>query len=417
MKNILILTNSFPCEGGEQFLETEIKYWGDVSHINIFVMPVTFSNNLRWMPDNVKLIQPLIKKWSNYNKFFFLAKSIISKNLWKEFHFFGLDKKKLKIAFFLNTLKSVMLFEKEKYNLGHALKFIDGEVLVYSYWNTSGCYAAVHYKRTGKVSKVISRAHGVDLYEERSKFKFLPLKRQFSSGIDEIYLLSDSAINYYAERFHVDRHRLKLGRLGVQVPAVIPAYIFSPLRLRVLSISYCVPVKRVDKILFALNQYAKSREDVEVDWTHVGAGSLYEELKEKADLIKQKNFRVEFFGQLSNVDVLKLLNDREFDIFINSSDSEGVPVSIMEAMSFGIPVVAPDVGGISDLVTDETGYLMPSTCTVEDINYGIQELIEVRDIPKSRTSARELIKEKFNADINYRLFIQKVAVNSFTNSE
>ncbi|MDD2557439.1 MAG: glycosyltransferase [Desulfuromonas sp.] len=408
MKNILILTNNFPCEGGEQFLETEIRYWGDLTCCNVYIMPLVFNDTLRPIPDNIKIIRPLINKWNFFDKLSFFFKAIAHKNLWKELYLFVSYKKIFKAAAFLNIFKSVMLFEKEKFNLNHALKLIEGDVLVYSYWNTFGCYAAADYKKKGRVSKVVSRAHGYDLYEENSKFDFLPLKRQFLTGVDELYLLSQSAINYCAEKFSVDKARLNLGRLGVEVPIIMPSYTFSSSTIRVLSISYCVPVKRIDKILAALCEYSRVHAHVEVDWTHVGAGPLYEKFSYEVINIKQKNFKARFVGQLSNTDVLKLLDGSEFDVFINSSESEGVPVSIMEAMSFGIPTIAPDVGGVSDIVNSETGYLMPPLCSPEDICYGIRKIIGADNITRTRVNARELIKKKFNAKINYKLFIQKV---------
>ena len=49
----------------------------------------------------------------------------------------------------------------------------------------------------------------------------------------------------------------------------------------------------------------------------------------------------------------------DFDLFVNMSLSEGIPVSIMEAISFGIPIIATNVGGNAEIVNDETGVLIP----------------------------------------------------------
>ncbi|WP_181552517.1 glycosyltransferase family 4 protein [Desulfosalsimonas propionicica] len=47
------------------------------------------------------------------------------------------------------------------------------------------------------------------------------------------------------------------------------------------------------------------------------------------------------------------------DVFLNTSVHEGIPMSILEAMSYGLPVVAPKVGGIMEIITDEVdGFLI-----------------------------------------------------------
>jgi len=57
------------------------------------------------------------------------------------------------------------------------------------------------------------------------------------------------------------------------------------------------------------------------------------------------------------------MNDfyKDLDLYINTSIHEGIPMSILEAMSYGLPVIAPHVGGIGEIIGDGVeGYLISS---------------------------------------------------------
>ena len=84
-------------------------------------------------------------------------------------------------------------------------------------------------------------------------------------------------------------------------------------------------------------------------WTHIGEGNLKAKIEKYcSELIPQSNFK--FLGQLTNAEVIDYYLSNNIDLFINTSSYEGIPVSIMEAQSFGVPVIATDVGGNTESV-------------------------------------------------------------------
>ena len=91
--------------------------------------------------------------------------------------------------------------------------------------------------------------------------------------------------------------------------------------------------------------------DLEFCATLVGDGP------DLAEVSAAASSRVELLG--ARADVSDLL--ARSDVFVLSSRSEGFPVSILEAMAAGLPVVATDVGGVAEAVVHrETGFLVPA---------------------------------------------------------
>lgn len=93
------------------------------------------------------------------------------------------------------------------------------------------------------------------------------------------------------------------------------------------------------------------------DWEllFAGDGPLLRRAQEEAETLSISG-RVRFLGARS--DVPQVLSDCQ--IFILMSNYEGLPISIIEAMRAGLPVIASDVGGVSELVEDGvTGFLVP----------------------------------------------------------
>ena len=114
------------------------------------------------------------------------------------------------------------------------------------------------------------------------------------------------------------------------------------------------PEKDHEMLLEAFSLFCKQFTDV--DLVVVGDGGLFEDLKNTTRRLEVAP-RVHFLGYRK--DVAQLL--ATFDCFVLSSRSEGLSMTLLEAMAAGLPVVATDVGGNSEVVQhEETGFLVPT---------------------------------------------------------
>ncbi|MBV9081965.1 MAG: glycosyltransferase family 4 protein [Acidobacteriaceae bacterium] len=110
--------------------------------------------------------------------------------------------------------------------------------------------------------------------------------------------------------------------------------------------------------------------------------------------------KVQFLGDRS--DVARLL--AEADIFVLPSKWEGLPLSILEAMRAGLPVVATDIGGVAEAVADGvTGYLT-TLGDVMQLSDRVQKLIA---LPELITHMGCLGRQRYERDFRVETMVQK----------
>jgi glycosyltransferase involved in cell wall biosynthesis len=110
-------------------------------------------------------------------------------------------------------------------------------------------------------------------------------------------------------------------------------------------------------------------------------------------------------GWVDNRDLIEFYRNNPVDIFVNFSTNEGVPVSIMEANSFGIPAVATDVDGTGEVCISGHSGLLIEVDEPEDPSALAKKVMEAMcpggEIAKS--APREVWQEYYNSDRNYGL--------------
>jgi len=405
-KNIIILiTNAFPFMQVEQFLETEINYF---NKNKLIIVPSLISEVQRDIDDKIKVEYFLAKniQLSLTKKLLYIMNGICNKLFIKE-HINEnlLNKSKLKIylSSYIRYKKYYELFDTYFSNL----EFLS-QTIVYTYWNTEITYALQMLKVKYNYI-LVSRIHGYDIYKERRPFEYMPLKKQFTNNIDKIFTITDNAKKYLNDTYGFSYNKLEVSRLGVENKNIIT----KPNKknvLHIVSCSFLLNVKRVDKIIEALNIISKMNPNINYQWTHIGGGKLYNKLQQRANILFKDVMNVEFnfLGNLDNIDVYQFYKENSVDVFVNTSVSEGVPVSIMEAMSCHIPIIAPDVGGISDMLIDKVnGCLLSADCLIIEIVNAL-DMCEYFKDRKTREASYQIYNEKYNAKYNYSAFIKKL---------
>lgn len=386
-KQVVLITNYFPYYLGEQFLETEIKYWTD-----LVVMPLNKGGAKRELQANIKLDDLFIENKPSKLK-------ILSFIFYKQFYVELLCCKNFKDL--KGLLISFLYFLHYKKYLEKYLQSNKGtEFVFYTFWYTDVTYALQSLKRKYDF-KLVTRVHRYDLYE----FNYMPLRRHFLNNIDTIYTITDSAVQYLVDTYGFSKEIIKTSRLGVEDFGIknMPndEHIFQ-----IVSCSFLGKIKRIDKIIDAIACFSKMHKNIEIKWTHIGDGELRNYLEKYA---KEKlNISYNFLGNLKNTDVYEFYKNNKVDVFLNVSESEGVPVSIMEAMSCHIPVIAPNVGGIKDMIIDKhNGILMSSNPDIAEISNALNNM-EFFKAETTRQNAYEIYHEKYNAKVNYTEFIKEI---------
>ena len=161
------------------------------------------------------------------------------------------------------------------------------------------------------------------------------------------------------------------------------------------SVARLQPVKRHDIQLAAMEPLLTSGLRLAV----CGDGPLFAELNQWV----QNSAKSEFITMLGNrKDVADVLN--ALDVFVLSSEREGLPLVILEAMATGTPVIATAVGGIPRVIEhDVTGFLVDDV-SVDALRAELQRVVDMSVEQRQAVgeAARQWVLEKYSTDFMAR---------------
>jgi glycosyltransferase involved in cell wall biosynthesis len=289
----------------------------------------------------------------------------------------------------------------------HSLSF--SNTWFYAYWMNDMAIGLAMLKDRFPEAKTLCRAHRGDLYFYTTYEHYLPLRIFLLQHLNKCYVISEDGREYLQELLGSGNvSNVEVSRLGTfkYTDEVKP---LSPNVPVIVSCSTLTLPKRVHLIAAALARI----NGLPLKWLHFGEGVLRKKIEKNAAkfLSGKKEIEYRLMGNYNNTDLMKYYSENPIDIFINVSSSEGIPVSIMEAMSFGIPVIATAAGGTTEIVKDGyNGYLLNVIATPEEIAGTITRYLALSEAEKRemRVNAFKTWDELYNAEKNYQAFTKSL---------
>lgn len=406
--NLFLITYDYPFGTGETFLETEIKV---LQHYFERIVVVSTSQNYeltRDVPNNVIAVK-CDRRFAMLRCGLYAFCKLFSAEFYREFQSIRHIENRPSIMNMIKGCIKAWGIEKRLEQKVREMRLDTQNMIAYSYWLSEGAYFLAKHKNMWK--KTVSRAHG---YEVRDYEQYLPFRGLIDKEIGEIHFISgftESSYERIMNSMRIGKRRAThyISRLGVEVPNFLDSNAATMVEqeIVVVSCSSIYRLKRLDLIVEMLEKYSGSTP---IRWIHFGWGEMGEEIKNLCEqkLSKKNNVLYELRGWVENAKVIDFYKHHRVDLFVNASDSEGIPVSIMEAMSFGIPCMARNVGGMAEIIVNHVnGYLLPEKPNVEEMISVLEEITK-GEVGLSRKDIYNWCREHYDSETNYRLFCESI---------
>ena len=271
-------------------------------------------------------------------------------------------------------------------------------VVVYDYWFENVTIAIAELKKKNIVNKAFTRAHRFDLYDESwGKNGKVPFREFKIKHIDKVFTVAQHGQKYFQNQVPAElREKIHLAYLGLGKQHKLAPEPKANNHL-IISVSNTRNFKRVHEIPSVLKAL-----DAKVKWIHFGNGPMDNEVK-KAMKMLPSYIEAEFRGFVPNKEIFDFLVSEPVSVFLSLSLSEGLPISMMESLSFGIPIFACNVCGIPELINEFTGSLFEPEDSILVISEKLKSQLEK---PVNREQIHNYAAEKFDYEDNFRMFIK-----------
>ena len=253
-----------------------------------------------------------------------------------------------------------------------------------------GAWSAVLAKLIYRKKLVVRTGYMLSIHfakrnpKSRRKWVMRSIERLAYKLANAIITTSQANFEYVEKNYHPHRSH-------ILIPNYVETDIFRPMDVAKRKGSICFVGRLTQqKNLFAL---LEALEGLPYTLSLIGSGEQGEQLKEFAT---GKQVKADFLGNVPNHELPEILNQHE--LFILPSLWEGMPKTLLEAMSCGLPVIGTDIDGIREVIKHgENGIL----CHTDSgsIRQAIMSLMEKEELKlRLGESARRTIVDSYSLD-------------------
>ena len=194
------------------------------------------------------------------------------------------------------------------------------------------------------------------------------------------------------------KNKIEIINNGVFIPEK-NTNIFTNDQINITIVSRLVSHKNIKKIIRAISDL----NDPLIYLNIIGDGPELNQLQ-KISLESNNKDNIIFHGKLNRDDINHIF--LKSDIYIQASNYEGLPHSLLEAMSYGIPVLCTPVGECKEILGNEDrGYILDLPVSKNNIKSKIIEIIGEKNIAnKKGERGKDFINEKYNLTNSFNLY-------------
>lgn len=258
--------------------------------------------------------------------------------------------------------------------------------------------STIEYQWVGKWLGIpirIHAEHGRDSYDPFGHVKkYQRIRRVCALAVTQVVAVSQDLHSWLATSVKIPSKKLSLIHNGVDTDFFVKKTTSNEY-FRIGHVARLQHIKNQTMLLAAFKLACQKNRGFENDarLTIVGDGPEYDKLSSSVTGNDTETVQIEFVGEQQDV----LPYYQTFDLFVLSSLAEGVPMTLLESMSVGMPHVVTHVGGISEVIIEEETGL---STVVDDIETYSEHLIDLYENPERRhlmgIACRKRVVNKFS---------------------